>query len=152
LLAGVFLCEGGIRVPHVKSDGGTESLVAKDGVVLRALRMRPATSNGRCVLKLHGIGDSKENGVGLAQLFLRSGYTGLLPDSRGHGDSGGEFVPYGLLEADDTRRWAARLAPECPAGVFGYGASLGGAILIQAVAEPSPIRAAVAEAPFANFR
>ena len=35
-------------------------------------------------------------------MFLEEGYSVLLPDSRGHGTSGGELVTYGLLEKRDV--------------------------------------------------
>ena len=55
---------------------------------------------------LHGIGDSRQGSAGFAPLFLDQGYSVLLPDSRGHGASGGELVTYGLWEKYDVLDWA----------------------------------------------
>ena len=38
-------------------------------------------------------------------MLLRHGYATLIPDARAHGRSGGNIPTYGVLEADDIRRW-----------------------------------------------
>ncbi len=39
-------------------------------------------------------------------MFVTQGYSVLAPDSRVQGESGGEFVTYGLLEKFDVMAWA----------------------------------------------
>jgi cephalosporin-C deacetylase-like acetyl esterase len=72
-------------------------VVANDNVRLVAWWLRPATPNGNCVIVLHGIADSRAGSAGFAPMFLTQGYGVLGPDSRAHGESGREFVTYGLL-------------------------------------------------------
>ena len=74
------------------------SIRAFDGIRLDSWFIQPAVRNGNCVIVLHGIGDSRQGSVGYAPLFLDEGYSVLLPDSRGHGSSGGELVTYELRE------------------------------------------------------
>jgi len=101
---------------------------------------------------LHGIADSRAGELGLARMFLASGYAVLLPDLRGHGESGGELVTYGVLESDDLRRWVTWLVGEVhPRHLFGLGESLGGAVLLQELASDRRFDAAVAESSFADF-
>jgi len=38
-------------------------------------------------------------------MFLEKGYAVLLPDSRGHGESGGETISYGVIEKWDVIEW-----------------------------------------------
>jgi len=72
---------------------------ARDHAVMEAWFVGPGDDgNKRCVLVLHGIADSRTGAAGFATMFLSQGYSVLLPDSRAHGRSGGEFVTYGLLE------------------------------------------------------
>jgi uncharacterized protein len=127
------------------------SVVAADGVRLQGWFARPAESNGDAIILFHGVGDNRQGTVGLAELFLSRGYTVLLPDSRGHGASGG-FPTYGIKEVGDVREWFHWLStnnrPRC---VFGMGESMGAVIMLSAVKEV-PFCAVVAESPFANFQ
>jgi len=113
----------------------TVSIRAIDGAVLEAWFVEPsAKPSGRCVAVLHGIADSRSGAAGFAPMFLAEGYAVLLPDSRGHGQSGGEFVTYGLLEKRDVLEWAHWMRSEGCAEIYGLGESLGASILIQATA------------------
>jgi dipeptidyl aminopeptidase/acylaminoacyl peptidase len=126
---------------------------ALDGAVLEAWFVTPpGKQNGRCVAVLHGIADSKSGAAGFAPMLLSGGYSVLLPDSRGHGQSGGEFVTYGLLEKRDVLEWAHWMRSEGCASIYGLGESLGASILIQASAVEPAFRAIVAECPFADLK
>jgi len=127
------------------------SIISVDGIRLAGWVARPAHASGNAVILLHGVGDSRQGMVGFARLFLSQGYMVLLPDSRGHGTSGG-FPTYGIREAGDVRRWVDWLnRNEKPRCVFGMGESMGAAILLQATKDV-PLCAVVAESPFASFR
>jgi len=155
---GIVLCESALHVPKIPapgipSGGRAVEIVARDGAHLRAWFFAPVISNGNCVLLLHGVADSRASQMGLARLLLKNHYAVLMPDSRGHGESGGDIVTYGVLEADDIHRWVDWLeASEHPRNVFGVGASLGAGILLQSLAVEHRFRAVVAESPFANLR
>jgi fermentation-respiration switch protein FrsA (DUF1100 family) len=85
-------------------------------------------------------------------MFLNHGFIVLVPDSRAHGESGGAIATYGLLEADDVRRWVSWLIDDQhPSQVFGMGESLGGAVLIQSLAVEPRFSAIVAESSFSSF-
>ena len=93
---------------------------AKDGAVLDGWFVKPDKGTGaRCVAVLHGIADSKSGAAGFAPMFLERGYSVLLPDSRAHGASGGEFVTYGLLEKYDVLEWTRWLRKEGCREVYG---------------------------------
>lgn len=127
-------------------------IVARDGVHLHAWIVSPRTPTGSCVVVLHGIADSHRSMVGFARLFLDNDYAVLLPDSRGHGDSGGDIVTYGVLEADDMHRWVDLLvSSEHCQRVFGLGESLGAGILLQSLSIEPRFRAVVAECPFSSL-
>ena len=130
----------------------TASLRAFDGVPLEGWFVQPAVPNGNCVIVLHGIGDSRRGSAGFAPLFLDQGYSVLLPDSRGHGASGGQLVTYGLWEKYDVRDWARWLRQRRCQALYGLGESLGGSVLIQAAALGGDFRAIVAESAFADLQ
>jgi uncharacterized protein len=129
----------------------TTSIPAFDGVQLDAWFVRPEVPNGNCVIVLHGIGDSRQGSAGYASLFLDQGYSVLLPDSRGHGASGGELVTYGLWEKYDVLDWARWLRQQHCRTLYGLGESLGASVLIQAAALGDDFHAIVAESAFADL-
>ena len=102
LLIGGLFCAATLHVQRLTGDppqGAVPvAISANDGAALKGWWFRPAFPNGNCVLVLHGIGDSHVGTAGFAPMFLEKGYSVLVPDSRGHGASGGAFVTYGLLE------------------------------------------------------
>jgi uncharacterized protein len=159
IAGGIALCEVGLHVRRIAAtvplpaDARPVEIVAQDGAHLRAWFLMPKISNGNCVLLLHGVADSRAGQMGLARLLLENHYSVLAPDSRGHGESGGGIVTYGVLEADDVHRWVDWLeASQHPRNVFGEGASLGAGILLQSLAVENRFRAVIAESPFANLR
>jgi len=137
-------------------DGATLSLVqitAPDGARLRAWFLRPASSNDDAVLLLHGQSDNRAGELSNADLLLRRGFAVLLPDARGHGESGGAIATYGALETDDLRRWADWLEGEkSPRCLFGLGDSMGAAQLLESLRKIPEFCAVVAESSFSTFR
>jgi uncharacterized protein len=155
-LAGVVLCETALhparRPVTPNRDARTVQVTAQDGIDLRAWLFRPDNYNGDAVLILHGIADSRGSQLGLARMFLAHGYMVLAPDSRSHGESGGDLATYGLLESDDVHRWVSWLMEEeHPLRVFGLGESLGGAVLIQSLTVEQRFNAIVADSAYSSF-
>lgn len=127
-------------------------LTAQDGAHLKAWYIQPTQANGQAVILLHGVADNREGVAGYAPMFLRHGYTVLLPDSRAHGASGGAIPTYGVLERDDVRRWAAWMHPHATGCEYLFGESMGAAIAVQASAVTPGLCGVVAESTFASFR
>ncbi len=163
ILSGIFATEGAMRLPRRSIDpsaaatahalaGEDVEVLAPDGVRLRAWFFRSPKGASKAVIVLHGHGDNRVGAFGFAPLLLKHGYDVLTPDSRAHGESEG-VATYGVLEADDVNLWARWLATErTDPCVCGLGESMGAAILLQALARETPIRAVVAESPFSSFR
>ncbi len=154
--AGAVLCESALHPPRravpANRCSRTVDITAADGSILRGWFFTPAKPTGNSVLILHGIADSRASQLGLAKVFLGHGYTVLAPDSRGHGESGGDIATYGLLEADDVHRWVSWLIDDQhPRHVFGIGESLGGAVLIESLAVEPRFSAIVAESAYSSF-
>jgi pimeloyl-ACP methyl ester carboxylesterase len=125
---------------------------AGDGARLRASLFMPEHWNSGAVLILHGISDSRGSEIGFAHLFLARGYVVLTPDNRAQGESGGNYVTYGVLEAGDVHRWVSWLIAERhPGKIFGLGESLGGAVLIQSLAVEPRFSAIVAECSYSSL-
>jgi hypothetical protein len=129
------------------------AIAAQDGVILRAWSIRPVHGNGNAVLLLHGLGNNRSGMNGYAELFLNNGFSVLMPDARAHGTSGGDLATFGLLESEDIHRWLDWLEqndhPKC---IFGFGESMGAALLLQSLRDETRFCAVAAESSFANFR
>jgi uncharacterized protein len=156
MAAGAVLCEWALRPARrpvaPNPEAQTVRITAEDGARLRASIYQPEKWNGGAVLVLHGIADSRGSEIGFAHLFLAHGYLVLTPDNRGQGESGGDFVTYGVLESGDVHRWVSWLEEQRhPRNVYGLGESLGGAVLIQALRVEHRFNAIVAESAFASL-
>ena len=128
------------------------SIQSVDGLTFRAWYVQPENPNHRAIILLHGVGDNREGVAGFARLFLQQGYSVLLPDTRVHGVSDGQVATYGLRESDDIHRWVDWLEATHPNCVYGFGESMGAALLLQSLSKEGRLCAVVAESPFANFQ
>ncbi len=123
------------------------SIQAADGIPLVASFAPPYKVSHRCVVVLHGVGSNRRDMPRMKASFRNAGYQVLVPDSRGHGDSGGNQITYGLLEREDLRAWLSFLeTQDCREGIYAVGISMGASVLIESLPGESRIRAAVAEA------
>jgi len=154
IVSGVVLCEGSLRVRRhlpLPAEPASVEIKAADGAVLSAWFLEPSRPTGHCVAVLHGIGDTRLGARGFSPMFLKAGYSVLLPDSRGHGDSGGEITTYGEKEADDAIRWTEWMRRRGCRDVFGLGESLGAAILLEAAGQRPAFNAIAAECAYSGF-
>jgi dipeptidyl aminopeptidase/acylaminoacyl peptidase len=169
VVAGIAVTEGSIRLfhrpvthrqqvaayvrQHYQASLQDVSIRATDGVVLKGWYIRPRDYNGSAVLLSHGITDNREGVLGYAAIFMDHGYAVLLPDTRDHGESGGEFALYGLKEADDIHQWVSSLyADSPPQCVYGFGESLGAALVLQSLATEPRFCAVAVEDSFSTAR
>ena len=176
LFLGIFLMEGALhlrRIPVHGQEAFARSIVAlsanglqdasvtaTDSTKLNAWYVQPDQWNGDSIILLHGVGDNREGMTSYALMFLAAGYAVLMPDARGHGESGGDLSTYGLLESGDVRDWSGWLAgrkaalkrPNPNSCLYLFGESMGAAIALQASAVTPHLCAVAAEDSFASFR
>ncbi len=104
------------------------------------------------VVQLHGISNCKETSFPRARILADSGYASLLLDLRAHGESEGEFCTFGYFEKYDLKAVADTLAirkPGTPMAI--WGASLGGAIALQAMALDTRYAFGIVESTFDEY-
>jgi uncharacterized protein len=83
------------------------------------------------VLLLHPIRGDRKTMLSRARLLLSRGFSVLLIDLQGHGETSGEAITLGLRESADVQAaltWLRHTAPSRPIGVI--GCSLGGAAVL----------------------
>ena len=109
------------------------SLTASKGEILRGSVITPPNTNGKLLIACHG---AHSSGIGefcfAMPYFYREGYTVLMPEHRGCGESDGKFLGYGTHESKDTLLWleyARKRFPEL--NIYLYGVSMGGATVLM---------------------
>ena len=119
------------------------------GVHLHGWLFRTEGSRRGLVVYLHGVGDNRSSGIGVAAHFNALGFDVLAYDSRAHGESGGAACTYGFYEKQDLSRALDRIGG---GPVLALGVSLGAAVSLQAAADDPRIALVVAVAPFSDLR
>ena len=116
---------------------------SRDGLPLAALLLQGAPGAPGVVM-LHGAGSRKENHLDFAERLADAGMWALVPDLRGHGETGGQMdagMPGDVLAClDDLHaRGAGRLGLR--------GSSMGGFLSLVAAPQHPGVRAVVAICP-----
>jgi len=106
--------------------------------------------NSRCwAVVCHGYAHiGKEYMMFIAQTFHEMGYWVLMPDARGHGKSGGEYIGMGWPDRMDVIQWVHEIGRrDYSANIVLYGISMGAATVLMASGEPLPqtVKAVVAD-------
>lgn len=138
------------RRPVTTTPAGRYEKVDLDvGIHLRGWLFRTQRARRGLVVYLHGIGDNRASGIGIAQHFNGLGFDVLAYDSRAHGESGGDACTYGFYEKKDLSRAIDRLGG---GPVLAFGISLGAAVALQSAADDPRIALVVAVSAFSDLR
>ena len=118
---------------HV-SEAETErlSMQMPDGTVQEALYLD--CGSRKTAVLFHGYNATPEKNCALyAEFFLREGYNVCLPCMRAHGNGGGKYSTFGILEKEDVKCWLRKIAenPEIME-ITALGVSMGASALAYA--------------------
>jgi fermentation-respiration switch protein FrsA (DUF1100 family) len=125
--------------------------IASESTLLRGWWI-PGDPDKASVLLLHGIRANRLAMMGRARMLARHGYSVLLVDLQGHGESPGRVITLGLRESagvQAARAWLRDKRPARPVAVIGV--SLGGASILLGPS-PSGFDAVVLEAVYPDAR
>ena len=126
---------------------------AEDGVPLAGWLVRAPGDAGRCVVLAAGIGGTRRAMASRAAWYAQRGWSALLVDLRGTGESAPERVAMGWHEAKDLAAWTRFARAQGFAAVGVHGQSLGAAAVCYAAlqSEPPAWRFAVLEACYRDI-
>ena len=129
-------------------------LTAPDGARLLGRVLVPEHPNGRTMLLCHG---ARSSGIGeyrfMAPYLYKNGYTLVIPDHRGCGESDGKYMGYGTHESKDTFLWL-RYAKErfSENSIFLLGISMGAAtvLMVSNHLEDAAVKGIIADCPYTS--
>ncbi|MBY0527735.1 MAG: lysophospholipase [Gemmataceae bacterium] len=129
----------------------SEVLLDSQGLQLSAWHL-PASSPERPVVVLcHGLGANKQNFLPMAQMLHRLDLNVVTFDFRGHGNSQGRTITFGVKESQDVKAALDYARARHPSSkMYGVGYSMGGAALVQMAAEHGGFDKIVVDSSFAR--
>jgi pimeloyl-ACP methyl ester carboxylesterase len=124
-----------------------------DSLKLTSLLVASNTDTTKAtVVLLHGISSCKETNFVRARLLADQGFASLLLDLRAHGSSEGLYCTFGYHEKNDLKAVADSLKRRFPDRKLGiWGASLGGAVALQAMGADKRYQFGIIESTFHEF-
>lgn len=154
-------------IERLKSLSGEDYYItSKDGTTLHARYIESdALRRGaerKIVICFHGytsrcIG----NNTAIATFFLDNGFDVLLPDLRAHGESGGRYFGFGILDRYDGLEWVNFLCnmhsesvKQGLLSIYLYGVSMGGATvcMMSGLEMPNCVKAVISDCAFTSPR
>lgn len=133
------------------ADAEVVTFLSTDGISLSGWWL-PSSNRTTTVILLHGHGSNRRQMIARAELFHRHGYSVLLYDARGHGESAGELVSFGFHETNDLLG-AMDFARSRGSKNFGLiGASQGGATIALCGSRLTDVQWAVVESVYSDLR
>lgn len=131
----------------------TTNGLKKGSVTLFARILRAKKPTHKWVMIFHGFGGQGLREGTRARHFHKMGYNIFLPDLRGCGKSGGEYLGMGWLDSMDMLLWLGRILEIDPeASIVLYGGSMGGATTMMTTGWdlPPQVKAAVEDCGYTS--
>lgn len=112
-------------------------LDSADGLKLHAYRMDSAEKTNKYAVVCHGYQNNATGSSAIARHLYDLGYTVVLPDARGHGESEGDYIGMGWDERRDIVAWCNEIVAANPQSeILLMGVSMGGATVMMTTGEP----------------
>ncbi len=132
------------------------TISARDGVSLHAYYLPAETPSDRLVIGLHGYTScGLSDFCSHAYYFHKMGFDCLIPDHRAHGESGGDYIGFGILDRFDCRAWIDYVDKRFDGEkqILLHGTSMGAttALMIAGASNlPSSVKAVIADCAFTS--
>ena len=132
------------------------TITARDGIELHANYFPAENSSNKLVICNHGYtGRGMKDCASIAVFFHKIGYDCLLVDHRGHGDSEGDYIGFGILDRYDCLRWIQYVNNrfENSKQILLYGVSMGATTALMVTGFPeveNSAKAVIADCAFTS--
>ncbi len=131
-------------------------MVSYDGLKLKGYYISAEAPSMKTAILSHGY-SSQGLWMGLyAKMYHMLGYNVLLPDSRGHGSSEGNYIGFGWVDRKDYLKWIdyviKKTGPDTQ--IVLHGVSMGGATVLMTGGEnlPSNVKAVVSDCAYTSVK
>lgn len=124
-----------------------------DGIELKAEYVSNDQTTNKTLILVHGYRNDRADMYPYADMALKMGYNVLLPDLRGHGESGGMLVGFGWSDRNDLLQWVNYLIDQRPDVEIGaLGISMGASTILSMSREtlPDNVKVLIADSGFTN--
>lgn len=130
------------------------TLETNDGIELKAQFIAQIDPQQKGVILVHGFRSTSEDMGQLAKFYSDQGFDVLLPDARGHGDSGGDYIGFGWHDRLDMIEWIDFLKRHGNDHIILHGNSMGAATVLMASGEELPfeVKGIVADSSYSSVK
>lgn len=134
----------------------TVHIQGEDGLPLTGYYIPAPRPSDRTAIVVHGYNSQGREMGAFAKLYSEMGFHVLMPDNRGHGQSGGDYIGFGWHDRRDIVQWIQyvlkRSGPEMQ--IMLHGVSMGGATVLMAGGErlPDQVKCIVSDCAYTSIR
>ena len=128
---------------------------AYDDLILQADYIENEETSKKAVILVHGFRKEKADMGNYTKFYYERGYNILMPDSRGHGESEGDYYGYGWHDRLDLIGWIDQLITEYGAEeIVLHGNSAGAAAVLMTSGEvlPDQVKAIIADSGYTTMK
>ena len=124
-----------------EAEVGTVSVQSADGLTLSGEAVITDNTSHQWVIAVHGYRSDHRFMTALASYYGLCGYNALLPDLRGCGESGGDYIGMGWPDRKDMLEWIDWIVQrDNEAQIVLHGISMGGATVMMTAGETLPVQ------------
>lgn len=139
----------------LEDSGASVYLTSEDGLQLHARQiLQPEEENHRWAVVCHGYKSNGSRMADYAAAFYQRGFSVLVPDARGHGQSEGDYIGMGWPERRDIVGWTNMILEHDPdAEIILFGVSMGAATVMMTAGEadlPANVKLAIEDCGYTS--
>lgn len=130
-------------------------ITSYDDLNLVAQFIENDANTNKAVILAHGFRNTSDDMGKLAKLYYEEGFDILLPDSRGHGESEGNYIGYGWHDRLDYLDWIDLLIEDHDAEeIILHGNSMGAATVLMTSGEnlPGEVKGIIADSGYSTVK
>ncbi|WP_163971186.1 alpha/beta hydrolase [Oceanobacillus halotolerans] len=132
-------------------------ITSYDDLTLKGYYLEAKEPTNKTVILAHGyLGNAKQMGLYGQHYYEELGYNLLMPDARGHGQSGGDYIGFGWHDRLDYLDWIDQVIEKVGSDseIILHGVSMGAATVLMTSGEdlPANVQAIVADSPYTNVK
>ncbi|WP_047982840.1 alpha/beta hydrolase [Ornithinibacillus californiensis] len=130
-------------------------ITSYDDLLLKAGFLENELNSGKVVILAHGYRGDRNHMDDLVKFYYDQGFDVLMPDSRGHGESEGDYIGYGWHDRKDYVKWIDLLIEQHGAEqILLHGNSMGASLVLMTSGEelPSEVKGIIADSGYTTVK